>query len=174
MTVSIDNKALYLISSGVYIVSTGYEGIFNGQVINTAMQVSGSPDISIAIALHKDNYTTELLAKSMIFSVSILEESVPLPFIGTFGFHCGREIDKFKKCEFTVHGGCLPIVTQHTLSVICAEVFSVVPAYTHRIFIGRVTNAEKLKDGIPLTYRVYHELKKGRSPANAPTNIFNE
>lgn len=174
MTVSIDRQALYFISSGVYIVSTGYQGKFNGQVINTAMQVSGDPDISIAIALHKDNYTTELLEKSRTFSISILEESVPLPFIGTFGFRCGRDVDKFAKCEFKVHGGCLPIVTQHTLSVVCAEVFSMIPAYTHRIFIGRVINAEKLKDGVPLTYKTYHELKKGKSPMNAPTSIFND
>jgi flavin reductase (DIM6/NTAB) family NADH-FMN oxidoreductase RutF len=174
MVSSIDNKALYFLSSGVYIVSTGHEGIFNGQIINTAMQVSGSPDICIAISLHNDNYTTELLEKSRRFSISILEESVPMTFIGTFGFRCGRETDKFSKCEFKIHGGCLPIVTQHTLSVICAEVVNVIPVHTHRIYVGRVTNAEKLKDGVPLTYRAYHEIKKGKSPANAPTNIFND
>jgi len=174
MAALIDEKALYFLSSGVYIVSTGYEGIFNGQVINTATQVSGLPDICIAISLHKDNYTTELLEKSRRFSISVLEEDVPLTFIGIFGFRCGRDIDKFSKCEFRVQGGCLPIVTQHSLSAISADVEKIIPVHTHKIFIGRVTSAEKIKDGLPLTYKAYHELKKGKSPKNAPTSIFND
>jgi len=72
---SIDTKALYMISSGVYLVSTGYEGILNGQIVNTAMQVSGKPEICIATALHKENYTTELLKRSGKFSISILDEN---------------------------------------------------------------------------------------------------
>lgn len=174
MTSLIDEKALYFLSSGVYVVSTGYEGVFNGQIINTATQVSGLPDICIAISLHKDNYTTELLEKSGHFSISVLEEGVPMTFIGTFGFRCGRDIDKFKKCEFKVHGGCLPVVTQYSLSAVCADVEDVLSVYSHKVFIGRVTSAEKIKDGVPLTYKAYHELKRGKSPKNAPTSIFND
>lgn len=170
----IDKKALYMISSGVYIVSTGYGGCINGQIVNTAMQVSGKPDICIATALHKDNYTTELVQKSRAFSLAILEEDVPLPFIGNFGFRCGREHDKFSKCKFELYERTLPLVKDHTLAAICADVIAVQEVKTHFLFIGQVKYAEVFKAGTPLTYKVYHELKKGKSPKNAPTHVFND
>src|SRR6056297_34586 len=171
---SIDTRALYMISSGVYLVSTGYEGILNGQIVNTAMQVSGKPEICIATALHKENYTTELLKKSRRFSISILDENVPMTFIGTFGFRCGRDHDKFEKCNFKVHDNCLPVVTDYTLASLCADVVAVQEVKTHFLFIGRVHYAEVLKEGVPLTYKAYHEIKKGKSPKHAPSHLFND
>ena len=36
------------------------------------------------------------------------------------------------------------------------------------------SSAELLAEGNPLTYADYHKLKKGKSPANAPSAIFNK
>ena len=175
MTVKdIQPEALYMISSGVYIVSTGYEGTFNGQIANTAMQLTGPPEICLATALHKDNYTTELLRKSGQFSLSVLDETVPMTFIGNFGFKCGRDVDKFAKCEFQLHGQCLPIVTQHTLATLCAKVIHEYELHTHILFVGEVIRADLIASGTPLTYKMYHEIKKGKSPKHAPTFILNE
>jgi hypothetical protein len=42
------------------------------------------------------------------------------------------------------------------------------------MFFGKVVSSEVLKDGVPLTYAHYHEIKKGKSPKNAPTSTLNE
>ncbi len=168
----IDARALFTLNYGVYIVSTAYEGRMNGQIINALMQVTGNP-ICIAACLHRENFTTELIRKSGRFSVSVLDESVPLKFIGVFGFRCGREFDKFKECTYTVDEAGMPLVTDYSIAGIEAKVVSSVDVHTHTIFIGEVERAAVLKEGTPLTYANYHNIKKGKSPDKAPSFVFN-
>jgi len=171
---TLDPRALFTFSYGLYVVSTSWEDKLNGQVVNAVMQLTAEP-ICIAACLNKNNYTTELLAKSKKFSVSVFAEEVPLPFIGIFGFHSGREYDKFSKCAHRVTELGLPIVTEHTVAAVEAEVVDVTETYTHRLFIGEVKSTLVLaEEGNPLTYADYHKLKKGKSPLNAPTSIFNK
>jgi len=170
---TVDPKALFTFSYGLYVVATNCDGILNGQVADAVMQLTAEP-ICIAACLNKNNYTTELLERSKKFSVSVFAEEVPLPFIGIFGFHSGREYDKFSKCAYRMTDFRLPIVTEHTIAAAEAEVIDVVETSTHRLFIGEVKSALVLAEGVPLTYANYHKLKKGKSPANAPSSIFNK
>ena len=170
----IDPKALFSLSYGLYIISTRYEGRMNGQIINTMTQVTAEP-ICVSICLHKDNYTAELLEKSGFFSASVLDINVTMPFIGIFGFKSGRCYDKFANCGDWVMGeNGTPKVTENCIAAIEAKVFSVTDVYTHKIFIGQVTSAERIREGRPLTYADYHITKKGKAPANAPSAVFNE
>lgn len=169
----VDPKALFTFGYGLYIVGTAWEGKLNAQVADAVMQLTGSP-ICIAACLHRDNYTTELLAQSRKFTVSVFDEEVPLPFIGNFGFRCGRDYDKFAKCNYRLTDSGLPVVTEHTVAAVEANVINIVDVYTHRLFIGEVASAEVLAEGTPLTYANYHKIKKGKSHANAPSAIFNE
>lgn len=173
MTPAIDPRALFNVSYGVYILSSFWEGRKNGQIINALMQLTSSP-LCMAACLHKENYTTELVEKSGRFTVSVLEESVPLKFIGTFGFRCGREIDKFEECQYEIDEGGLPLVTEYALSGMELRVLSVQDVFTHKLFIAQVEKAQVLKEGTPLTYANYHRIKKGKSPANAPSSVFNQ
>jgi flavin reductase (DIM6/NTAB) family NADH-FMN oxidoreductase RutF len=174
----IDPKALFTFSYGLYIVGTVWEGKRNAQIADAVMQLTSDP-IHIAACLHRDNYTTELLAKSRKFSVSVLAEEATLPFIGNFGFRTGREIDKFAKLgelvqnAYTVTESGLPIVTESTLAAVEADVVEIVDVKTHRLFIGEVKSARVLAEGAPLTYADYHKIKKGKSHANAPSAVFN-
>ena len=169
----IDPKALFSLSYGLYIVSTSYEGKMNGQIINAMIQLTASP-ICIAVCLHKDNYTTELLEKSGLFSVSTLDSEVEMPFIGLFGFRTGRSFDKFANCKEWVMGESgVPKVTGNCLAAIEAKVISSTLVHTHKVFIGEVTSAEQIREGKPLSYADYHTVKKGKSPANAPSVVFN-
>ena len=173
MDAAIDPRALFTLNYGVYILSTGYEGKYNGQIINALMQLTADP-ICMAACLHKDNYTTELVEKSGKFTISVLEDMVPLKFIGVFGFRCGREFDKFGECSYEIGDNGLPVVTEYSLAGIELKVLSVQNVFTHKVFIGQVERAQLLKDGVPLTYANYHRVKKGKSPSNAPSAIFNE
>lgn len=172
----LDPKALFALSYGVYIVGAPYPACdsgCNGQIANAVMQVTGEPPC-LAVCLHKDNLTTECVAKSAVFSVAVLEEDVPMTFIGNFGFKCGRSLDKFEKVTFRKGLTGAPLVLDWTLAVLEAEVIQSVDVHTHTLFVGKVVGAERIKEGVPLTYANYHLIKKGKSPKTAPTFIFNE
>ena len=156
-------------SYGLYIVTSRDEEKINGQIVNTAIQVTSDPP-RIAVIINKKNLTHELITKSRIFAVSVLEESTPLTFIGPFGFRSGRDIDKFAKLPFKEGVTGCPLVTDHALQVVEAKVINQIDLGTHTIFVGDVVNSEVIKDGRPHTYQYYHENLKGKSPPNAPTS----
>lgn len=174
MDMDIDRQALFSMTYGMYIVSTVFEGKRNGQIANTVMQITGEPGVCIATCLNKLNYTAELIGKSGIYSVSVLEQDVPMTFIGRFGFKCGRDLDKFEGINSLTGVSGTPMVTDWSLSVIEAKVQKTVEMPTHILFIGEVVGARHIKEGTPLTYADYHLIKKGKSPKTAPTFGFNE
>ena len=45
---------------------------------------------------------------------------------------------------------------------------------THTAFLGKIVDAQMIKEGEPLTYAYYHQVKSGKSPKNAPTYIPHE
>lgn len=170
----INQQALFDMTYGLYVVCTEFGGKRNGQIANTVMQITGEPGIRIATCLNKANYTTELIGKSGLFSASVLEQDVPMTFIGLFGFKCGRDVDKFADISSFPGETGAPIVTDWSLSVIEAKVTQSIDLPTHVLFIGEVAAAKHIKDGTPLTYADYHLIKKGKSPKTAPTFGFNQ
>jgi flavin reductase (DIM6/NTAB) family NADH-FMN oxidoreductase RutF len=169
----VDLQALFTLSYGLYIVTGASEGRLNGQIANALMQVTADP-ICVVVALHKDNLTTELVEKGKAFGVSVLEEDTPMPFIGTFGFKCGRDINKMTQCQYKIGDTGVPLVLDHALAVIEAKVIDIIPVYTHKLFVAEIVSAETIKSGTPLTYANYRLIKGGKSPKNAPTFVFNK
>jgi ferric-chelate reductase [NAD(P)H] len=170
MNPELDRKVFRDLSYGLYIVTSRDEDRLNGQIVNTVIQVTSDPP-RVAVIINKKNLTHELISKSRVFAVSVLEESAPMTFFGPFGFRSGRDIDKLAKVGFREGVTGCPMVTEHALSVLEAEVFDQIDLGTHTVFIGDVVNSEVLKAGQPLTYRYYHEVLKGKSPPNAPTHV---
>ncbi len=168
----LDMKALFSITYGMYIVSTEAEGRLNGQIANAVMQITGSP-VCITACLNKANLTTEMIQKSGLFAISVLEQDVPMTFIGQFGFKSGRDIDKFKDVSFQNGVTGAPMITEWTLSVLEAKVVRTLDLDTHVLFVGNVEASRFIKEGTPLTYADYHLIKKGKSPKTAPTFGFN-
>ncbi|GHV37820.1 flavin reductase [Synergistales bacterium] len=169
---AIDARALFTFSYGLYIVGTAFEGKLNAQVADAVMQITSDP-IYITAALNKANYTTELVEKSRKFTVSVFSSDVEMPFIGIFGFRSGRSEDKFAKCKYRLTESGLPIVTEHVVAAVEAEVSDIIDVQTHKLVIGKVISAEVIAPGEVLTYADYHKVKKGKSPAGAPSAIFN-
>ena len=64
--------------------------------------------------------------------------------------------------------GC-PMVTEHALSVLEAEVIEEIDLGSHTIFIGNVVSSKAIGKGTPLTYQYYHSVMRGKSPPKAPT-----
>jgi ferric-chelate reductase [NAD(P)H] len=168
MDSKIDSGVFRDLSYGLYIVASRDEGRMNGQVVNTVIQVTSEPP-RIAVIINKKNFTHELIVKSNVFSASVLEESAPMPFFGPFGFRSGRDFDKLSNVSFKEGLTGCPLITEHALSVLEAEVIDQIDLGTHTVFIGNVLSSEVLKAGTPLTYQYYHRVLKGKSPPNAPT-----
>ncbi len=165
-----NTKALYLISYGLYLVGSKKGDKINAQVANTVIQVCSEP-IKLAVAINRNNYTHELITASKAFTVSILSKDTPLSFIGNFGFHCGRDVDKFAGINYKLSESKLPIVLNNTLAYLEVKVFSQVDVGTHTLFIGDLVDADIIKDGEPLTYAYYQQVKRGTAPKAAPSFV---
>jgi len=165
-----DITALFDISYGVYVVSSKMGENHNGQIANAVIQVTSDPP-KILVCLSKNNLTHKYIEQSKLFSVSILEKETPFKSIGIFGFRSGRDLDKFKEISYRTTDRGTPYVTENTLGYLECKLTETLDVGTHTIFVGKLVEAEKLKQGEPLTYAVYHEVKKGKTPKNAPTYV---
>ncbi|MBN2168565.1 MAG: rubredoxin [Actinobacteria bacterium] len=165
----IDTKALYDFSYGLFIVSSIDGETINGQAANAVIQVTSKPP-RIAVAINKENYTHQLIEKSGLLAVSILDESAPLALVGRFGFRSGRDFDKFTGIKYDMTGSGIPCVTEHVLSCMEGKVINSMDTGTHTLFLVEVTGAQVLKAGKPLTYDAYRE-RKGRTPSSSPLSI---
>jgi flavin reductase (DIM6/NTAB) family NADH-FMN oxidoreductase RutF/rubredoxin len=163
-----DRKALHKISYGLYVICSKDNRKINGQIANAVIQVSSDPPI-IAISINKKNCTYEYITKSKVFTISVLSEKTPMNFIGTFGFKCGRDIDKFEGINYKIGNTNTPIITDYSVATIEAKVINRIDVKTHTIFIAEIVDAEILSDEKPMTYEYYHKIKGGFSPKTAPT-----
>lgn len=168
MSPALERRAFRDLSYGLYIVTSRDGDRLNGQIANTAIQVTSDP-ARVAVIINKQNLTHEYISKSKVFAVSVLDETAPMIFIGPFGFRSGREIDKLSKVEYKEGVTGCPLVTEHALSVLEAKVIDEIDLGTHTVFIGDVLSAEVLREGRPLTYQYYHEHLKGKTSKHAPT-----
>jgi len=166
-------KTLYKISYGLYIVCSKKDTKFNGQIANTVFQVTAEP-IQIAVCLNKQNLTHEFIQESKVFTVSILSKQTPMKFIGHFGFKSGKELDKFKEVNYKIGITGVPIVLENTIGYLEAEAVGSLDVGTHTIFIGKIVEAEIIKNEEPMTYEYYHKVKGGISPKTAPTYLKEE
>lgn len=165
-----NREALRRISYGLYVTTSGKGNTCNGQICNTVFQVTSEP-AKVAISINKQNFTHELLRKSRVFTVSVLSKNTPLRFIGLFGFKCGRDTDKLEGTNHKVGRTGAPIVLDHAVAYLEAEVVEEVDLGTHTVFVGEVVDADVLTDEEPMTYAYYHEIKRGVTPETAPTHI---
>jgi len=168
-----DLNVLHNISYGMYIVSSNIGKRLNGQIVNTVFQITSEP-VVIAISISKTNFTHEFIESSGNFSVSILSEETPLSFIGKFGFKSGRAIDKFRDVKFKLSDNDCPAVLDYALGHLFAKVINKIDCGTHTLFLGQIYASELLKEGNPMTYAFYHQVKHGTTPQAAPTFIKDE
>ena len=164
------NKSVfYKLSYGLYVITSGKEGKFNGQIANTVFQVTSEPP-TLAVSINKLNFTHEHIRESRKFAVSILSEATPMTMIGQFGFKCGRDIKKFEGISVRTGKTGLPIVADHAVAFIEAEVVGDMDCGTHTIFLGQVVECDILDAAAePMTYAYYHKVKGGKAPKTAPT-----
>ena len=93
-----NTNALFNIGYGLYVLTTSHNGIDNGCIVNTVMQVTSSP-LQVAVTVNKGNYTHDLIQASGVFNVSMLTIETPMFVYEHFGFQSGRTLNKFATCK---------------------------------------------------------------------------
>jgi flavin reductase (DIM6/NTAB) family NADH-FMN oxidoreductase RutF/rubredoxin len=167
----IDFEALYGISYGLYIVSSGNQNRGNGFISNTVFQVTAQPP-RFAICCNKDNYTSDFIRSTGLFAVSILEINTPSEIFSRFGYKCGRELDKFNGMNIRYTDNGVPVVLDHALSFLECRVENTIDMDTHWLFTALLLHSEIIDNRLdPITYQYYREVKKGLAPKNAPTYV---
>jgi rubredoxin len=101
-------------------------------------------------------------------------EEAPAAFIGKFGFRSGRAGDKFKDTKYRVLASGCPVVLDHTIGYLEARVIKQFDCGSHTLFLAEMTQSDMVQAGKPMTYAYYHQVKRGTTPASAPTFIKGE
>jgi flavin reductase (DIM6/NTAB) family NADH-FMN oxidoreductase RutF/rubredoxin len=161
-------KALQKLGYGLYVVCSRKGERFNGQIANTIFQVCSEPPV-IAVAINRQNLTHEFIDQSKVFTGSILSQDTPLNFIGNFGFKSGRQVDKLKDVHYKLGETQAPVVLDHALAYLEAKTLGKVEVGTHTVFLGEIIGADVVKEGEPMTYAYYHQVKRGTTPKSAPS-----
>lgn len=162
-----DINVLNDISYGMYIISTKYMDKNIGCFVNTVCQITAENPI-LSISINKNNYTNEALSVGNKFGISILSEKTDAQLIGKFGFFSSKDTNKFDGIKYEEISN-IPIVTDNICGYIICEVINIVSCETHNIVLARVIDTKKISDNIPMTYKYYHTVIKGKVPKTAPT-----
>lgn len=157
-----DNKALFNLSYGVFMLSTKSGEIANGCITNTCMQVANSPT-RIAISVLNANYTCELIKKSGVFALSILDQTCTFETIKHFGFQSGRDVNKFADVQMPIDVNGVSYLGWQTCAMLSCKVVSVQDLGSHTLFVAEVVDAKVLSENTPLTYADYHSKVKPKS-----------
>ena len=165
-----DAKALHKLGYGLYVVASHDGDKLNGQIANTVFQITSEPP-TVVVSINHQNLTHEYISTSGAFSVSVLTQDAPLPYIGGFGFKSGRDTDKTEGKNYRLGVTGSPIFLDNANAYIEAEVINSVDVGTHTIFIGKVVDADILNDATGMTYEHYFQVKRGTTPKTAPSYI---
>jgi len=164
-------EALFKISYGLYIVSSGNKNKGNGFISNTFFQVTAEPPM-FASCCNKDNYTASLIQETGAFSVSVIHKDTDPEIIGRFGYKSGKDTDKLSGLNVKYGETGVPIVLNDCIAFLECKVVQTIDVGTHYMFIGQLIQSEIIDDTKDaLTYLHYRQVRKGVAPKNAPTYI---
>ena len=155
----LDDKALFKLGYGLYVVTTGDGQKDNGCIINTVTQLTDKP-LKVAVNINKANYSHHLAKETGKLNVNVLTEDAPFSVFETFGFKSGRNTDKFEGVEYKRANNGLVALTKNTNAVISLKVEQYVDLDTHGMFICSVTESVILSDKTSMTYDYYHKHVK--------------
>ena len=150
-----DNKAMYKLSYGLFVLTARDGEKDNGCIINTAIQAASTPN-QLSICLNKANYTHEMIEKTGEFTVSVLSQNAGFELFKHFGFSSGREVDKFENftnCKRGANG--VYYVTEGTNAYISVKVNKSEDLGSHTMFVGEITDMEVLSSVPSVTYEYY-------------------
>lgn len=149
-----DNKAMFNLSYGLFILTAKDGEKDNGCIVNTVGQVTSQPN-RISLTVNKANYTHDMILKTKEFNVSVLAENSKFETYKHWGFQSGRNTDKLESISFKRSANGLVYIAEETNAFLSAKVVSTMDLGTHTLFIADVTDGEVLSQVPSATYSFY-------------------
>jgi flavin reductase (DIM6/NTAB) family NADH-FMN oxidoreductase RutF len=151
----IETNAMFKLSYGLFVLTARQGAKDNGCIINTVTQITSSP-LRFTIAVNKANYTHDMIMETKAFNVSVLTCDAPFQVFEHFGFHSGRDTDKFgddNELNRTDNG--ISYLEKYSNAVISGKVIESYDYDTHTEFVAEVTEAMILSQVPSVTYQFY-------------------
>ena len=164
-----DTQALNKLSYGLFVLTARQDGKDNGCIINTAGQITVTPN-RIQITVNKQNLTHDMVLATGEFNVSVLSQDAVFWVFQHYGFQSGRDVDKFADIPETRTANGIRYVAGCTNAVISGKVVSTVDCGTHTLFIADVTDALVLSEEPSMTYQYYFDHVKPKPQATQKTS----
>ena len=152
----IDDKALYNIGYGLYVVTCHDGNKHNGMIANSVIQATSEP-CQVLVVLNKRGYSAQTILKTKKLNVCPLTQDVPFELIKTFGFSSGRDVNKFSDINYKISKNGLAYLTQNCNSFLSLEVSNVQDLGSHYLFTCTLTESEVLSQQASVTYAYYHK-----------------
>ena len=153
-------NALFNISYGLYVLTSNDGKRDNGCIINTMSQVANNPD-RVMVCVNKANYSAEVIKETLKCNVNIINKDAIFDLFVRFGFHTGREVDKFE--GFTdvkrAENGLL-YLTKQVNSYLSLSVKEIIDLGSHYGFVCEIDKTEVLNTIESVTYSYYQNVIK--------------
>ena len=164
----VDNAAVFKLSYGLFVLTARENGRDNGCIINTAGLLTDNPK-RIQIAVNKANFTHDMIKRTGVFNVSVLDQEADFGAFKQFGFCSGRDTDKFAEVAYdcrTENG--LRYVPENCNAVLSGKVVEAYDWGSHTLFVAELVEAKTLSDVPSMTYQYYFDhVKPKPAPATA-------
>lgn len=149
-----DNKAMFNLTYGLFLLTAKDGGKDNGCVVNTVVQVTSQPN-RITVAVNKENYTCQMISKTGEFNVSVLSEKAKFETFRHWGMQSGKNADKTAGITFSRSENGIIYIAEECNAYLSAKVVSATDLGTHILFLADVTDARILADEKSATYAFY-------------------
>ncbi|MBQ9989989.1 MAG: flavin reductase [Lachnospiraceae bacterium] len=160
-----NDKALFQLTYGLYVLTAAKDGKQNGCIINTAGQVTNTPN-RIQIAVNKANYTHDMILETGEFTVSMLSQEASFDLFKRFGFQSGKDVDKFEGFSgFAKGANGINYITEGCNGYISGKVEQTLYLDTHTLFIASITDMDVLNNVPSTTYSYYQDNIKPKPQA---------
>ena len=165
----VDNSAVFKLSYGLFVLTARENGRDNGCIINTATLLTDTPK-RIQIAVNKANFTHDMIKRTGVFNVSVLNQDASFAMFKQFGFCSGRDTDKFASVSYdcrTENG--LRYIPENCNAVLSGKVLEAYDWGTHTLFIAELVEAKNLGNVPSMTYQYYFDHVKPKPAPVAAT-----
>lgn len=150
-----DDKALFKLTYGLFLLTAKEGDKDNGCIINTVMQVAENP-IRIAISIIKNNKTCDMISNTGIFNVSSITTKADFELFKRFGMQSGRDVDKFEGFQQVARSkNDVYYLTEASNMYMSAKVVESFDLGSHTMFIAELTEGEVLSEEPSCTYSYY-------------------
>ena len=159
-----NSKAFYNLTYGVFLLAAKAKEKANACIVNTGVQVAGSP-VRMAVSVLNTNYTCALIKESGRFTLSALDDSCSFETIKHFGMQSGRDVDKLDSLLMPTDESGVPYLNWSTCARFSGKVTHSIDLGTHTLFSADVTEARVLSDAPSMTYSFYFANVKPKPSA---------